>query len=179
MTAYVALLRNIGPATHPAMPLVELAERCAAAGLQEVRNVGNTGNLVFESPRSQAEVEATVGAQVRGFGLGNEVFTRTRRQLQMLLGLAPFPEAAARWPGRLAVCFFHRNPSWPALYRSYAGPERLQMFSSHLIVDYGERVAPSRLAIEQAVGHRMTQRNWTSILRIAAALGLSPGTTPA
>ncbi len=172
MTAYVALLRNIGPATHPRMPLGELAERCGKAGLEQVRSIGNTGNLVFESGRSQAEVEAVVSAEVRSFGLSNEVFTRTRRQLQMLLNLAPFPDAAAERPGKLAVGFFHKDPRWPAAYRNYPGPERLRMFSNHLIVDYAGAISAAHLTIEKTVGHSMTQRNWTSILRIAAALDL-------
>ena len=51
MTRYVALLRGIGPVTHAKMPLGALADRCAAAGLGEVINVGNTGNLVFGSDK--------------------------------------------------------------------------------------------------------------------------------
>jgi uncharacterized protein (DUF1697 family) len=170
VTAYVALLRGIGPATHPTMPLPALAERCAAAGLNDVVSVGNTGNLVFESEQSQAPVEAIVTEAVRSFGLGNEVFTRTRRQLQMLVQLAPFPDAAAERPAKLGVCFFHKDPRWPDAYKSYPGPERLQMFSNHLIVDYGGQISVSRLTVDKTVGQKMTQRNWTTILRIAEAL---------
>jgi len=170
VTAYVALLRNIGPLTHAKMPLSELAARCTNAGLHDVVNVGNTGNLVFESEQSQAPVEAIVTTAVRSFGLGNEVFTRTRRQVQMLIDLKPFPEAAAGWPGKLGVCFFHKDPSWPEAYKTYKGPELLRMFSNHLIVDYGGKIAVSRLTVEKTVGKRMTQRSWSSVLRIAEAI---------
>jgi uncharacterized protein (DUF1697 family) len=172
MTHYVALLRNIGPVTHAKMPLGELAQRCAAAGLTDVVNVGNTGNLVFASEQSQAAVEVIVGKAVTTFGVGSEVFTRTRRQIQMLVSLAPFPGAAADHPGRLGICFFHKDPRWPEAYRNYAGRERLEMFSNHLIVDYGGQISVSRLTIEKTVGARMTQRTWSSVLRIAAKLGL-------
>ena len=172
MTRYVALLRNIGPVTHAKMPLGELAERCAAAGLSDVVNVGNTGNLVFASGQSQAAVEAIVGKAVATFGVGSEVFTRTLRQIQMLVGLAPFPDAAADHPSRLGICFFHKDPRWPEAYRNYAGPERLKMFSNHLIVDYGGGISASRLTVEKTVGARMTQRVWSSVLKIAQKLGL-------
>ena len=172
MTAYVALLRNIGPTTHSRMPLGELAEHCAKAGLEHAVSVGNTGNLVFESEASQAQVETAVTAAVKQFGVASEVFTRTRRQVQMLIGLAPFPEAAQHWPARLGVCFFHKDPRWPAEYVDYAGPERLVMFSNHLIVDYGSAISVSRLMIEKSVGAKMTQRNWSSVLKIAKALKL-------
>jgi uncharacterized protein (DUF1697 family) len=171
MTRYVALLRNIGPATHGKMPLAALAEKCARAGLADVVNVGNTGNLVFGSDKPQDAVEAIVTKAVTGFGVGSEVFTRTERQLGKLLDAAPFPEAAAERPGKLGVCFFHKDPSWPKDYLDYRGPERMATLSNHLIVDYGAQISVSRLTIEKTVGARMTQRNWSSILRIAAALG--------
>lgn len=137
MTRYVALLRGIGPATHDRMPLAKLVERCAAAGLRDGVNVGNTGNLVFGSDKPQGAVEAVVGKAVSEFGLSNEVFTRTERQFNKLLELAPFPDAAAERPGKLGVCFFHKDPSWPPEYLDYGGPERMMALSNHLIVDYG------------------------------------------
>jgi len=172
VTQYIALLRNIGPATHGRMPLRKLAEACAAGGLADVVNVGTTGNLVFASDETQAAVEAVVTSAVESFGVVSEVFTRTRRQLQMLLNLAPFPEAAADHPGRMAVSFFHKTPAWPATLSSYPGPERLLTFSNHLIVDYGDIGAGSKLMIEKRVGARMTERTWSTILRIAQALNL-------
>jgi len=171
VTAYVALLRGIGPATHAVMPLGKLAAVCEAAGLGAVTSVGNTGNLVFGSERPQAEVERFVGAAVEGFGLNNEVFTRTARQWRKLIDSAPFPDAIAERPGRLGVCFFHKDPSWPRAYLDYRGPERLTTLSNHLIIDYGPPTSVSRLTVEKTVGARMTQRNWSSIVRIAAAIG--------
>ncbi|MDO8359478.1 MAG: DUF1697 domain-containing protein [Devosia sp.] len=167
MTVYVALLRGIGPATHGKMPLGALAAQCATAGLEQVTRVGNTGNLVFASERAERAVETLVADMVRGFGLDTEVFVRTRRQIQMLVNAAPFPDAAAQRPGKLGVAFFRKGPNWPQSYLSYDGPERLMMFSNHLIVDYGGQISTSKLTIERTVGARMTQRNWTSVLRIA------------
>jgi len=170
VTGYIALLRGIGPATHAAMPLGKLAAACEAAGLGPVTSVGNTGNLVFGAERPQAEVERLVSEAVKGFGLGNEVFTRTARQWRKLIDSAPFADAAAERPGRLGVCFFHKDPSWPRAYRDFRGPERMTTLSNHLIIDYGDANAVSRLTVEKTVGARMTQRNWSSILQIAAAV---------
>lgn len=170
MTRYAALLRGIGPATHSRMRLQDLVAKCAERGLEGVSLIGSTGNLVFASAQSQAEVEAVVTSAVRSFGVGSEVFTRTARQLQKLVDLAPFPDAAADRPGRLGVCFFHRDPPWPAAYRSHAGPERLATASNHLIVDYGGQVSLSKLTVEKTVGASMTQRNWNSVLAIHARL---------
>lgn len=168
MTRYVALLRAIGPATHAKMPLKQLAERVGGDAL----SVGNTGNIVFTSDAAPAEARARVAAAVKSFDLDCDVFMRTRRQIQMLIGVSPFPEAQEKWPNALGVCFFHEAPRWPAAYRDYAGPETLMMFSNHLIVDYRGRITGSRLTIEKVTGARMTQRNWSSVLKVAEKLGL-------
>jgi hypothetical protein len=47
------------------------------------------------------------------------------------------------------------------------------MFSNHLIVDYGGQITGSRLTIEKTTGARMTQRNWSSVLRLATQLGIA------
>jgi uncharacterized protein (DUF1697 family) len=174
MTRYVALLRGIGPVTHAKMPLGKLAAACEAAGLHDVVNVGNTGNLVLTSEKAQADVERIVTDAVTTFGLTNEVFTRTERQLKKLLDAAPFPKTAAERPSKLGICFFHKDPRWPAEYLRYKGPERMTMLSNHLIVDYGAEISVSRLTVEKTVGARMTQRNWSSVLRVAAALSAAP-----
>ena len=170
MTRFVALLRGIGPVTHAKMPLGKLAAACEAAGLRDVVSVGNTGNLVLTSEKTQADVERIVTEVVKTFGLANEVFTRTERQLKKLLEAAPFSNAAVERPSKLGVCFFHKDPRWPEAYLRYTGPERMMTLSSHLIVDYGAEISVSRLTIEKTVGARMTQRNWSSVLRIAAAM---------
>jgi uncharacterized protein (DUF1697 family) len=106
--------------------------------------------------------------------LGNEVFTRTEKQLGKLVAFAPFPDAAATRPARLGVCFFHKDPTWPREYFRFTGPERLLTLSNHLIIDYGEQISVSRLTVEKTVGARMTQRNWSSVLRVAAAMAATP-----
>jgi len=168
MTRYVALLRAIGPITHAKMPLQELANRLGGDAV----NIGNTGNVVFSSEESAGAARTQVTAAVHSFGLQSEVFIRTRRQVQMLVGLSPFPEAQEKWPSALGVCFFHKAPRWPEAYRDYAGPEKLLTFSDHLIVDYGGRMTGSKLMIEKTTGARMTQRNWSTVLRIAEKLGV-------
>lgn len=169
MTRYVALLRGIGPITHAKMRLSALAEKIGG----DAASIGNTGNIVLSSAGDETEVAQQVAAAIQGFGLEVEVFARTRRQIQMLVSASPFPDAQVKHPAALGVCFFHKTPTWPAVYRDYAGPERLSMFSNHLIVDYDGRITGSRLTVEKTVGARMTQRNWSSVLRIARALDIA------
>jgi uncharacterized protein (DUF1697 family) len=168
MTTYVALLRAIGPVTHAKMPLKDLTRKIG----EDAINVVSTGNIIFASEKSEAEVKHEVAAAVASFGLDCEVFIRTRRQIQMLVGSTPFAEARAHHPNGVGVCFFHKTPKWPDAYLHYTGPEKLAMFSNHLIVDYGGPVTGTKLTIEKTVGARMTQRNWSTVLRVAEKMGL-------
>jgi uncharacterized protein (DUF1697 family) len=169
MIRYVALLRGIGPVTHAKMRLKDLADAIGGDAI----SIGNTGNIVFSSAASETEARQQVRAAIGTFGLDIEVFVRTRRQSQMLINESPFPEAQRKHPAALGVCFFHKTPKWPQAYLDYPGPERLSMFSNHLIVDYDGRITGSKLTIEKTVGARMTQRNWSSVLRIAKALDIT------
>lgn len=161
MPAYVALIRAIGPVTHARMGMVALRDACEDLGLEDVTTVGNTGNLLFRSRKGVAAARALVQEAVAGFGLGpaNEVFVRTPAQMAEVVATNPFPDAAADRAAALGVCAFHTAPDWTPL-RDWPGPEKLAMVGSHLVVDYPDPAAASKLRIEKLLGATMTQRNW-------------------
>jgi uncharacterized protein (DUF1697 family) len=161
MAAYVALIRAIGPVTHAKMKMAALRDACAAAGLDDVATVGNTGNIIFRSGQALATVRKIVQAAVDGFGLGpaNEVFVVKPRDMAAVLEANPFPGVAVERPSELGVCSFHKAPDWTPI-RDWAGPEQLAMVGAHLIVAYPKGISTSKLQIEKALGARMTQRNW-------------------
>ncbi|RYE49544.1 MAG: DUF1697 domain-containing protein [Hyphomicrobiales bacterium] len=169
MPAYVALIRAIGPVTHARMKMAALRDACAAAGLDDVSTVGNTGNIILRSTLTRAEVRTLVQGAVDGFGLGpaNEVFVVKPKDMATVVEANPFPEVAAERPSELGVCSFHRAPDWMPL-RDWDGPELLQMVGAHLIVAYPRGIGTSKLNIEKRLGARMTQRNWTVFAGLAA-----------
>lgn len=160
MAAYVALIRAIGPVTHAAMGMAALAAACREAGLGDVASVGNTGNLVFRSDRSEAAVRRLVQDVVSGFGLGpaNEVFIDTPRRMAEVVKARPFPEIIAERPTLVGVCTFHAAMDWRPLTEAHEGPERIVPVGRHLVIAYESEV--SKLRIEKALGVTMTQRNW-------------------
>ena len=175
MPVYVALIRAIGPVTHARMGMAPLRAACAAAGLDEVTTVGNTGNVLVRSKQSLAAVRRLVQAAVNGFGLENEVFLDTPRRMARVVAANPFPEVAASRPSALGVCSFHRAPDWTPIAQ-WDGPERCAMIGAHLVVDYPAGLPASRLRIEKLLGVTMTQRNWTVFAGLAAkAAGLGRG----
>jgi uncharacterized protein (DUF1697 family) len=168
MPAYVALIRAIGPVTHAKMRMAALRDACEDLGLEDVATVGNTGNVVFRSRKGAAAARALVQEAVAGFGLGpaNEVFVRTPAQMAEVVATNPFPDAAAGRAAALGVCSFHAAPDWSPLL-DWPGPEKLAMVGAHLVVDYPDPAAASRLRIEQLLGATMTQRNWRVFASLA------------
>lgn len=168
MAAYVALIRAIGPVTHAKMKMAALRDACAAAGLDDVSTVGNTGNIILSSAETLAAVRKTVQAVVDSFGLGpaNEVFVVKPKDMAAVVAANPFPEVAAERPHELGVCSFHKATDWTPLV-GWDGPELLAMVGAQLIVAYPKGISTTKLNIEKRLGARMTQRNWTVFAGLA------------
>lgn len=169
MAVYVALIRAIGPVTHAKMKMAALRDACAAAGLEDVVTVGNTGNVICRSSQSLAEVRKLVQGAVDGFGLGpaNEVFVVTPKAMAAVVAANPFPEVALERPHELGVCSFHKAPDWAPVL-DWPGPELGKAVGAQLVVAYPASLSGSKLKIEKALDARMTQRNWTVFAGLAA-----------
>jgi uncharacterized protein (DUF1697 family) len=170
MRVFVVLLRAIGPATHPKMSMAALREGAENAGFPAAMTVGNTGNLIVCSEASETDLRDRLQPVVDGFGIRSEVFARSADELATLVAANPFPDAAADHPSAVGVCFFHKAPSWPEI-GSYAGPEAVALVGRHLVVDYRDGAAGSRLDVEKRLGQSMTQRNWRVVANLAAKAG--------
>lgn len=162
MAAYVALIRAIGPVTHAKMKMAALRDACEDAGLEDVKTVGNTGNIVFRSKKGVPAARLLVQAVVDGFGLApaNEVFVCTPEQMAVVVAANPFPDVATERPAEMAVCTFHKAPDWTPVITGYDGPEQIAVAGEHLVVAYPKGISTSKLNIEKALGARMTMRNW-------------------
>jgi uncharacterized protein (DUF1697 family) len=167
MAVYVALIRAIGPVTHARMKMAALKAACEAAGFADVSTVGNTGNIVFRSDGTEAEVRKLAQGAVGGFGLGeaNEVFIDTPARMAAVVKANPFPSAAAERPSEVGVSTFHKAPDWSRIL-DWDGPEKLATVGPHLIVEY-QAITGSRLRIEKSLGVTMTQRNWKVFAALA------------
>jgi len=168
MAVFVALIRAIGPVTHAKMGMAALRDACAAAGLDDVSTIGNTGNILLRSDQSATAVRKLVQGVVAGFGLGPniEVFINTPRKMGVVVAANPFPTAATERPNELGVCTFHKAPDWSPV-RDWPGPEKLAMIGAHLVVEYPKGISGSKLRIEKVLGATMTQRNWTVFAGLA------------
>src|SRR5947209_290088 len=100
MTAYVALLRAVNVGGTGKLPMTELKAMCEAAGFARVRTYIASGNVVFETARSEAAVKAVLEARLAGYAAKPVgVCVRTAREMADVLAKNPFAEA----PGNRAV----------------------------------------------------------------------------
>ncbi len=168
---WIALIRAIGPGTHKSMSMAQLANACSDAGLQNVRTVLATGNVLFSSARLESELLEVLTAVIAKHGLHNEVILRQPRQLQAVLEADPFPEASAERPSQMLVLFLPRAPSNAevASIESHRGPERLVVKGSDVFIDYLDGVGRSKLTsakLERLLGQAGTARNWNTIRKL-------------
>jgi uncharacterized protein (DUF1697 family) len=173
MPVRIALLRAIGPATHVRMSMKDLRDACEAAGLDRVATYIQTGNVIFETRKSTATVQAIIEGVLRRFDLANPVVLRRPDDLAVVIAADPFPDAARIRPSRLCVCFMASPPSDDGLRNlaQYRGPERFKLVGQDLCIDYPEGVAGSKLSpavVERRLGTPGTARNWNTVRKLLA-----------
>lgn len=171
---WIALIRAIGPATHKKMSMQHLRDGCSGAGLEDVRTLLATGNVLFSSGEKPTEIGKRLAGVIAAHGLGNEVFLRRPNELEAAVAANPFPEAAGTRPNHLLVLFLERKPAAAALadLGGYAGPERFAAGSKHLYIDYAEGVARSKLTpalLERRLKQKGTARNWNTVQKLIAS----------
>jgi uncharacterized protein (DUF1697 family) len=176
-TAYVALLRGVNVGGNANLAMAELREAVAPLGLDNVRTLLQSGNLLFAGPaRSSAKLERQLQAAVlERLGLRTEFFVRTGAEWAEVVANNPFPREAQSDPGRLIVFFSSAAPALPAveaLRAAVTGPEVIRAGSRHLYITYPNGMGRSKLtgaAIEKKLGTTGTARNWNTVRKLHEA----------
>lgn len=145
-TTWVTLIRAVGPATHKLMSMAQLRAACENAGLEDVRTVLATGNVIFSSAKSAPQVKRTLDQVIAAHQLNNEVFLRQPEDLKTVLEANPFPDAALERPNHMLVLFMESAPSADAgsVLAGHPGPERVQVSGREVFVNYVEGVEQKR-----------------------------------
>jgi len=112
MVKYVAFLRGIGP-SNPNMHGPKLCSVLEGLGYQNVRSLLSSGNVLFESDRTdtpamEAELEA---AWPKKLGFNSTTFIRSQAGLQRLEAKNPFKGLNHNQESYLLVTFFKNKPS--------------------------------------------------------------------
>jgi uncharacterized protein (DUF1697 family) len=161
-------------------PVAEQRAMAEAMGLKNPRTLLASGNLVVESDRDSAALEAQIeAAMLDRFGLKIAAMVRTNRQWAELISANPFAAEARTDPSRLLVMIMKRRPAPEAVeaVRAFAvGEERLIETPEAFWFWHPDGIGQSKMA-EKATQVRLvgmgTARNWNTVMKLADMVGAS------
>jgi uncharacterized protein (DUF1697 family) len=165
MTAFIALLRAVNVGGTGKLPMTELAAMCGAAGFRAVKTYIASGNVVFTSGKSEAEVKADLEARLAEYaGKPVRVMVRTAAEIAAVRDANPFPDA----PGNRVVAIFldeppPRDAAAHAVHK--ADHEEIAVGTREIYVRYDEGMGTSKLRIPAA--KHGTARNLNTVAKLA------------
>ncbi|MHB8052908.1 MAG: DUF1697 domain-containing protein [Methanoregula sp.] len=104
MNTYIAFLRGINVGGKTMVSMKDLAAICVQIGFEHVRTYLNSGNVIFQSSLTEAELqEALETALTRKTGKEIGVVIRSPGDLERVVKGNPFPDAVQSQVGVLLV----------------------------------------------------------------------------
>jgi uncharacterized protein (DUF1697 family) len=122
----------------------ELKLMAEALGFSNVRTWIASGNLLFTSSRSEAEVKAALEARLAAYaGKAVPVIVRTAQEMVAILAADPFPDAH----GSRALTYFFDAPVPADTIETMKGRqgERIALGIREIYVDYGDGIRHTKL----------------------------------
>ena len=172
MTVYIALLRavNLGPTNK--LPMAVLKATCERLGFGDVKTYLASGNVVFQSRMSAAQVKrALEAALAESAGKPVGVVVRTGKEMAAVLKGNPFPEM----PGNKTVAIFLDSP--PDRHAcdevTHRLHEELRVGRREIYVYYADGIGEAKLKIPAAC--QGTARNMNTIAKLAELASGRPG----
>jgi uncharacterized protein (DUF1697 family) len=164
MTAFVALLRAVNVGGTGKLPMSELKEMCEALGFAGVRTYIASGNVVFESRKSEAAVKKALEASLEAYaGKPVGVLVRTGAEMQAVLKANPFPKMA---PNRTVAVFLDKPPPADALAAVKGRKdEQIKLGRREIYIHYGDGMGQSKLVVPAAKAG--TARNINTVAKLA------------
>ena len=168
MNSYIGLLRAVNVGGTGRLPMTELKAMCEAAGFHSVRTYIASGNVVFQSPKTEAQVKAALEAALSGYaGKLVGVMVRTATEMAAVLAHNPF----SKMPGNRTVAYFlDARPSADALQTvTNQTSEQLRLGVREIYGYFPDGMGDSKLKIPAAKNG--TARNMNTIAKLAEMAG--------
>jgi len=153
--------------------MTDLRNFIAQLGLEDVRSLLQSGNLVFSSKvRTSTELERFLETEAADrLSLEVDFFVRTPDEWKSIIRQNPFRKEAERDPGHLVVLFLKAAPSvedMVALQSAIRGPETVRAKGKQAYIFFPDGQGRSKLTsgiLEKHLG-RGTGRNWNTVLKL-------------
>jgi uncharacterized protein (DUF1697 family) len=164
MTRFIALLRAVNVGGTGKLPMSELKALCEKAGFKTVKTYIASGNVVFQSEKTEAQVKKAIEDKLRAYaGKPVGALVRTAAEMADVLQRNPFPEA----PRNCTVAIFLDEPPPADALATIAGQkdEKIQLGRREIYVWYGAGLGQSKLKIPAA--KTGTARNVNTVAKLA------------
>jgi uncharacterized protein (DUF1697 family) len=176
MTTYIGLLRAVNLGPHNRVGMKDLAALLVKLGMQDVRTLLASGNIVFRSDNGSAEkleklFEDTVAKKMK---VDTDFFVRSASEWQAIVAANPYSQMAKDDPGHLIMMCLKAAPaaaSVDALQKAIKGRETVKAKGRQAYFVYPDGVGSSKLTIkiiEKLLGTNGTARNWNTVLKLLA-----------
>jgi uncharacterized protein (DUF1697 family) len=146
MTAYAALLRAINVGGTGKLEMAELRALCERCGFTQVATFIQSGNVVFQTRRSEASVQKLLEQTLtEKMGKPVGVLIRTAEELGSTLAHNPFPDA----PPNRVIVFFLTAPLRRGTLDTIEAPdgEQLASHGREVFIFYPEGQGKSKLKL--------------------------------
>lgn len=174
MHTYIAFLRGINVGGNNQLPMRELTPLLTQLGLQNVKTYIQSGNVVFQSDRTdRADMAQAITDAIRqSHGFAPYVLLLDQEELAAALAANPFPEGEAE-PKSLHLFFMDGSPQnydTAALDRAKAADERYQLIGQIFYLHAPAGIGRSKLAATMGKGWgvNITARNWRTVSQVMA-----------
>jgi len=164
MQSFIALLRAVNVGGTGKLPMADLKIMCEAAGFQSVKTYIASGNVVFKSVKSEAQVKAVLEVGLAAYaGKPVGVVVRTAQEMAAVLAANPFKEM----PGNCTLAIFLDEAPPKDAHEKAAGRvrEEIRLGQRELYVYYPDHMGQSKLRIPAAKNG--TGRNMNTVAKLA------------
>jgi uncharacterized protein (DUF1697 family) len=173
MTRYVALLRGIGP-SNPAMRNENLRRVVLELGHSNVETVISSGNVIFDSERTdlaviEGEMEAAWSEKL---GFTSTTIIRSRDQIERLVKARPYGDLEHGPSSYLLVTFFKRSPDvgFDLPYQPPDKPYELVAMVDDALLSVTNnttgKAADLMTWLETRFGKEISSRTWLTVNRL-------------
>jgi uncharacterized protein (DUF1697 family) len=173
---YIAFLRGINVGGHALIKMADLKKTFEKMGFKNVRSFLASGNVVFESERTDAsaitkEIESGLKA---AFNRDINVILRSLDDLKKLKSLEPFKGITVTLSTRLYVTFLSEKSRPRSIAIPYTSPQKefsilhatpREVFSI-LDLSKGKGTPDVMNILKNEYGSNITTRNWNTILKV-------------
>lgn len=154
--------------------MADLRETLVGLGLDDVRTLLQSGNVVFRSAKTPAALEPLLEKAVaQRFGLATEFFVRSVREWDAAIAANPFVSEAKVDPSHLLLMALKGAPEpsdVEALSAAIEGRERVAAEGRHAYLVYPDGIGRSKVTnafLESRLRVRGSARNWNTVLKLA------------